>query len=830
MADVEKHIQRAEKYLSKNKLDAAVEEYKAAYQEVPNNLGLLQTLADLCVRAGMLGDANQYYAELFDKSVEKKDAPRAIRVFARLQDMPQPPERHANYAVLLIKQRKNPDAIIAFNKAIELFEQGGNGEGILNCLEQIATLEPDNPDVHVRLGEQGDKVGNGEVAARGFLRAGQLVKPDNLDQALQYFQRAHELQPDRSTALNFSQAQADKGNHKEVVDLLLPLYADSEEDPTILQTLGGSLLEENRLAEAEEVLNVLYKVQPDSYDLYFKLADLQCKAGEAEKAIELIGRVKEFFVQAKREKEFAERLDEVYGANQTILPLGEFTASFCAEINMESRYEQTLGKLFDQYHQVEEFKKAGNTLDRLIDVDPYDFGHQERFKKLKGKIDKKRLGDIAARISADMSESDESAEGESAPAAGQGQSLEDMMVQVELFQQYNLKSKAIEKMQRIAELYPGEDLASNERLARLYDLTQVDPPAGAAAAAAAGPAPAAAPPAQGGGGSVSDLAKISEITHAIYRKGSPKEIMHAAASELGRYLKTSRCLGILGRPGTAPSAAVEFCAPGVPQSPPVAVVKLLDAVSKLNLDRETGAVMDVDLYPILTEAGAQSVFAMPMTDTEKNEQEGTIILVQADYKRQWNPNEVYLVKAVTDQAQAAISHIKLRSLMKNLSVAEAGGGVLGRSVYLDTLVSVVGRSKTQGTPLVVALFELDKGSQLSRQVGEASVEKMMQQAGELVLSKVRQNDLTFLYTGTALAVAMGDTTIDKCKPAVEKLRKELCGFKLAGANGALSFCAGASEANIRPDYDTEDIVSDVVNRAEFSLETARKAGNVSSYN
>jgi hypothetical protein len=32
------------------------------------------------------------------------------------------------------------------------------------------------------------------------------------------------------------------------------------------------------------------------------------------------------------------------------------------------------------------------------------------------------------------------------------------------------------------------------------------------------------------------------------------------------------------------------------------------------------------------------------------------------------------------------------------------------------------------------------------------------------------------------------------------------------------------EAVSRPDYDSEDIVTDLINRAEFGLETARKKG------
>ncbi len=216
---------------------------------------------------------------------------------------------------------------------------------------------------------------------------------------------------------------------------------------------------------------------------------------------------------------------------------------------------------------------------------------------------------------------------------------------------------------------------------------------------------------------------------------------------------------------------------------------------------------------------------MPLIDKEKQEPVGLIVLSQADQPRQWKPNEVYLLRAVADQAETAISHTKLRSLMKTLSVADEATGLLGRSSYLDCLVSEVTRAKAQGTPLVVALLELDKGPALLRQVGEGAMQKFMQQAGETVLGSVRQNDLTIRYTPTSLALVLGDTTVQKCQPTIDKLRKQLSALKLPGGQDSVTFSAGVSEAAVRPDYDPLDIVTDIINRAEFSLEEARTKGD-----
>jgi hypothetical protein len=52
--------------------------------------------------------------------------------------------------------------------------------------------------------------------------------------------------------------------------------------------------------------------------------------------------------------------------------------------------------------------------------------------------------------------------------------LEDMIVQAEIFLQYSLNAKGIEKLQRINELFPGEE-ARNERLRKLYERAEYFP-------------------------------------------------------------------------------------------------------------------------------------------------------------------------------------------------------------------------------------------------------------------------------------------------------------------------------------------------------------------
>ena len=135
-------------------------------------------------------------------------------------------------------------------------------------------------------------------------------------------------------------------------------------------------------------------------------------------------------------------------------------------------------KLFDLYLGAGRMKEACESLDRLVDIDPYDYRNHERIAKLEGKADPGFLQNILARAAKAATVStrtegftgagrEPSENSASVPEEIRAQqALEDLVVQVEIFLQYSLQSKAVERLERIAELFPGEE-EKNERLRAL---------------------------------------------------------------------------------------------------------------------------------------------------------------------------------------------------------------------------------------------------------------------------------------------------------------------------------------------------------------------------
>src|SRR2546422_9193669 len=291
----------------------------------------------------------------------------------------------------------------------------------------------------------------------------------------------------------------------------------------------------------------------------------------------------------KRQNDFVTLMDGVgakYSHSQAIL---EFWASIHNELNRESQYFEVLIKLFDVYLTSGNVKRAAESLERLVDIDAYDYRNQERLELLRGKVDEAQLKRIASRLmksstptpghTAHAHAPQAAAAAAAAPSPGseegrQLQALEDLIVQTEIFLQYSLQNKALERLQRIAAMFPGEE-ERNARLSNLYQMANWWPPGSpkpkaetaavpptvpAAPVAHAAPAAEAPSPITTKTGVYSaetlrDLSKISEVNQKIFRQQTPLAMLNTAVSEVGAYLDGTRALAVVGTPGRPPEMA-----------------------------------------------------------------------------------------------------------------------------------------------------------------------------------------------------------------------------------------------------------------------------------
>jgi diguanylate cyclase (GGDEF)-like protein len=848
--DVNKHLDRAKRFLEKNRVEDAIEAYLAVLDEAPQHQEATQALGDLYARMDQPDRAAVYYGMLFDLLVEPKDESKALAIYNRFLKAGrghQPPERIARYAFLQQRQNHPDEAVEQYTKAAELFATANREEDALFCWERIAQLDPENLARQIRLAEAAERLGKTALAARAFLRAGQLASTSGASaDALHLLGRAYKLAPqERSVGLLYAQANLQSGNAVRAASLLEP-FAATENDASFLTTYSDALMRSGSLERARELLERLLREKNEGATQLFELADRYVAAGQDLKAAEILQMLKRRMFADKRQNDFVTLMDGVGAKHSQSQAVLEFWASVHNELNRESQYFEVLIKLFDVYLTSGNVKKAAESLERLVDIDAYDYRNQERLELLRGKIDEGQLKRIASRLMKSGSPTPghashgQQAQGPAAPSPAseegrQLQALEDLIVQTEIFLQYSLQNKALERLQRIAAMFPGEE-ERNARLSNLYQMANwwpQGPPKPKTEASAAPPTPA--PPVAEAAAAITtktgvysaetlrDLSKISEVNQKIFRQQTPRAMLNTAVSEVGAYLRGTRALAVVGTPGRPPEMAAEFCASGVKPAPGAQVVLLLAHLEKAEPDELGGLVMDATEGSILRDLGLATALGVMITDKETQMPAGMLIVGHAD-EHKWRPNEAYFLQAIGDQMLMSVSHTRLRSLVRRMGVSDERSGLLSRSSYQSCLLTEADRARTQGTPLALTILQIDRGAELLRTQGESPLERFLEQLARSLQPIVRQNDVAVKYTSWSLAFILPDTTLAGAQNLADKLRRAASGLRPPWDSTQITLSAGIVEAVPKQDFDSEDIVTDLINRAEFSIEEARKRG------
>ncbi len=850
-ADVSKNLERAKKLLEKNRVEDAIEAYLSVLSESPQHQEASQALGDLYTRMELPDRAAVYYGYLFDLLIEPKDETKALAIYNRFLKnslASQPPERVARYAFLQQRQNHPEEAIEQYTRAAEMFNEAKRVEDALFCWERTAQLDPDNLSRQMKVAEAAAQIGKNALAARAFLRAGQLATASGAQQdALKLLGRAYSLAPqERSVALLYAEAKLRNGESAEAAALLEP-FAASESDVNFLETFADALRHSGQLDRARSILERLLREKNEGITRLFDVADAYADAGQDPKAVEILATVKRRLFADRKPSEFTAQLEALGAKHPESTSILEFWSGIYNELNRESQYFEVLIKLFDAHFNSGNFQKASEVLDRLVDIDSYDYRNQARLEKLRGHADETFLRRVAGRMAKGASVTANTASpksassqdvSESTPVTEEGrkmQALEDLIVQTEIFLQYSLQAKAVERLQKIAAMFPGEE-ERNPRLQNLYQTAnwfpksqskpekqEAIPKVQAAPVVEEKPTPPTGRTGSYTADTLRDLTKISEINQKIFRQQTPRAMLNTTVSEVGAYMKAGRTLAVIGIPGRPPEMAAEYCSPGLRPAPGAQVVFLLAQMEKAVPDELGGLVVESSEGSILGELGVATALGVTITDKETQAPAGMLIVAhQAGHR--WKPNETYFLQAIGDQMMMSVSHTRLRSLVRRMGVSDDRTGLLSRSSYVGCLLNEADRARTQGTPLTLAILQIDRGADMLRQQGETPLERFLEQLARSLQPMVRQNDMAVKYTSWALAFILPDTTLSGAQNLVEKLRRAAAGVRPPWDSTQITLSAGIVEAAAKPDYESEDIVTDLINRAEFSVEEARKRG------
>ncbi len=800
MNDLAKRIDRAEKLLEKGKPELALAEYRAAIELEPENLPLLQKAADLSMSLGQLGLASDMLRRLFAQYVEGKQLSEAAAVFRRLQRIKAlDPEMVIRYAELCVSTSRK-DAAEAYRIAFEEFQRLGDPRRALHCMTRSLELDPRMEDYreHARICEA---LHEPVLAAESLVQLAVMLERLGQD-ASSVYARAHNDDPSNMAArLGHGRALIAQNRPAEAVELLQPLatYPSSPEEAR--EPYALALLALGRVEEAEPFAWRLFERNPGvNLPALLSIIGGLVDRDLVDRALALARRLEDFNRKAGRLNGFLQNLEQIAAERKPSIVFFEYLAALYNSANRELEYSQVLSRLFDLYFESENYSKALDALDRAVDIDPYEAQHKDRMQKLSGHAPEDRLQTVAKRLGVDPPEQNvvTTDEEESATETPAPRVLEDLILQSEIFLQYGMRDKALQKIEQIKQSFAVE-MENDPRVRQLF----VN--AGLAAPASREDSVEQTRPSEG-------MVRAAEVSRLIARQSDPRSVLVTAVNQIGARWQYSRCLAALAIPGKPPSLVVEYCSPEVPKSERAAMVRLLALSQRLTAIEPVFRAADVQisepLSPIRPELGRLNVHSLVALSLLSEDQPiGLLIVQQCGVRRRWSPDDLALLRSLADQVALAVHGARLRSLVSTLGVAEEKTGLLKRSSYIDAVVAELGRQRAGGD--FISTLALLQVSSLTSTQSEQAIAELVR-----TLRSIAQDQaMLFRYESDTVALLLPHLEIPETEALVAQLRDALEPI-------AITITAGIAKAGPFAGFEPEDAATEWINRVARALAVA----------
>jgi diguanylate cyclase (GGDEF)-like protein len=369
----EKALKQAEKYAQQGKYSAAVDEYQKVLDANPNDVTLLNTIGDVCVRANRNDEAIRHFLKVAERYETEGAVASAIAVYKKVLKLdPSNVDRGVRVADLMCRQGSIPDARRQYQAAVESYKQKGEKHKAFRTMQKIADLDPENFGLRLELGEEYRQAGFVKEAYQAFVQAGQeLQRHSRVDEALEAFRRALDLRPDSKIALNaLADGYAQQGKVVEALRMIDGLLEETPGDPDLLSILGRTYVNARMLDEAEATFARLMEVDKTRTDGLMEVARQHVEAGAYDRGIAIVDRCVDQLLARGQKKRATALLKEVLKRDRSNVAALERLADIYTRVDERRNLAATLDTLVEVATRVGRKDVATDALQKLMDIEP----------------------------------------------------------------------------------------------------------------------------------------------------------------------------------------------------------------------------------------------------------------------------------------------------------------------------------------------------------------------------------------------------------------------------------------------------------------------------
>ncbi|MDX1382676.1 MAG: tetratricopeptide repeat protein, partial [Thermoanaerobaculia bacterium] len=188
---------RAEKLVSRGKIEAAIKEYRRLLEADPEDSGTLNRVGDLYARVNKYGEAIDLYRQTAERFVEEGFYVKAIAVYKKIHRLDSNQlDVYEKLAGLYSVQGLVKDARTQYEVLVDYYEKDGQLSSAISNCKKIVELEPKDPAHRTRLAELYERQGDLSKVVNEYLQIARVMLDHGLiEKATQVLERAVEIHP-----------------------------------------------------------------------------------------------------------------------------------------------------------------------------------------------------------------------------------------------------------------------------------------------------------------------------------------------------------------------------------------------------------------------------------------------------------------------------------------------------------------------------------------------------------------------------------------------------------------------------------------------------------
>jgi len=284
----DKFLASAQKYIQKGQFDRALKDYEQVVTADPKDVKHRQKLAELMVRCNRREDAIREYETIAKYYDENGFNLKSIAVYKQIQRL-DPSNIGISVALAQLNERQGliGNALSEYKTVYDHFLKSGQVEEVLNILEKMKGVDPQNVDIRMKLAETCYSAGHKDRAYNEFNGlAVSLRDKGKKDVFERVCQRIQDLFPDRKEGmLDILATQVSGGMVEDSLPKLRKLLEAEPENTRVMALLAEAYRISGEVDQAREMLLGILRINPGDLNAIKGIIESEVEGGSLEGSV-----------------------------------------------------------------------------------------------------------------------------------------------------------------------------------------------------------------------------------------------------------------------------------------------------------------------------------------------------------------------------------------------------------------------------------------------------------------------------------------------------------------------------------------------------------------